>query len=74
MNYTKMTAIVMVACLVLILIIAAYDLLPMTSSVRGDTISEITLWWWQKRPIVALLVGLVIGILFGHLGWPQDSK
>ncbi len=53
------------AALIVLDIVWATDKLP------HNTISAITLDTSRKHPILPLLVGLVLGILFGHLFWPQ---
>jgi hypothetical protein len=71
LDFRHVTAAVMVGCLALALVVACYDLLPALSAAPGDTISEMTLAWWRRRPIIPLAMGLGLGVLLGHLGWPQ---
>jgi hypothetical protein len=71
MTLRLVTIAVMMGCLVAVFGVGLYDLLPATRPPADDTISEVTLPWWQRRPIVPLLVGLGAGILLGHLAWPQ---
>ncbi len=46
---------------------------PRTGGTRGyeATISYLALTSARKRPIIAALVALVLGVLLGHLWWPQ---
>jgi len=63
-----MTLIFMV---IIIVIIAVYDTVVAVNDISGDTISEITLAWAMKHPIAVVCLGIVIGILLGHIFWPQ---
>jgi cation transporter-like permease len=36
----------------------------------GDTISEVTLYWARRHPVIPLVVGIVMG----HLFWSQRVK
>lgn len=72
MNFKHVTIIVMIACFAVAFGVLLYDLLPALSQPEGDTISEVTLGWWSRHPIAPLVLGLAVGILFGHLGWPQE--
>ncbi len=58
--------------LCIVAVIAVYD--GWTFARRGyqTTISYLLLSAARKRPIVAALIGLLVGILFGHLFWPQQ--
>lgn len=51
--------------------IIVYDTFVATNGIFGDTISEVTLEWAMKRPISVLALGVAIGVLLGHLFWPQ---
>jgi hypothetical protein len=73
-DFRFVTGCVMIGSLVVVLLMAIYDLLPALSRASGDTISERTKAWWQARPIVPLLLGLAAGILAGHFGWPQGCQ
>ena len=54
-----------------LVLIAVYDTLMATNSFRGDTISEITLAWSRAHPIASVCFGMALGIVLGHLFWPQ---
>jgi hypothetical protein len=49
----------------------AWDVVVATNRTPGDTISEVTLGFASRYPIAGFGIGLVIGIIFGHLLWPQ---
>lgn len=49
----------------------AWDVVVGTNSVLGDTISEISLGFFQRYPIAGMGVALALGIVLGHLTWPQ---
>lgn len=51
--------------------IAVYDTLVAVNRVDGDTISEITLAWAMRHPIAVMCLGMALGIVLGHLFWPQ---
>ncbi len=36
------------------------------------TISYLALSSAQKRPIIAAAIALILGVILGHLWWPQD--
>lgn len=59
---------------VTLLAVIVYDTLVAINKFDGDTISEITLAWAMKYPISVFCLGMGIGILFGHLFWPQVIK
>jgi len=56
---------------VVIVAIAVYDTIVAINGIPGDTISEITLAWGRRHPIAVLCLGLALGIVLGHLFWPQ---
>lgn len=60
-NWRKVTGYMIVTCFV---VYAAYDLLPATNAVRGDTISE-----WLRDKSTSMLVPWVAGVLCGHWFW-----
>jgi hypothetical protein len=47
-----------------------WDIVVATNNETGDTISEVLLDASRKRPIIAAALGIVIG----HLFWPQGHK
>lgn len=55
----------------ILIIIAVVDTVWATDGILGNTISEVTLKWWTRHMLggAAVLVG--IGIIIGHLFWPQ---
>lgn len=59
---------------IIIVAIAVYDTLVAVNKIGGDTISEISLAWAMRHPIAVLMLGLAIGIILGHLFWPQFPK
>lgn len=54
--------------------IAVYDTLVAVNKTPGDTISEITLHWAVRQPISVFCLGAALGIVLGHLFWPQFLK
>lgn len=59
---------------VILVAIIVFDTVVATNGIAGDTISEVTLGWAQKRPISVFCVGMGLGIVLGHLFWPQPSR
>jgi hypothetical protein len=49
----------------------AWDVVVATNRTPGDTISEVTLGFFMRHPIATFAIGLVLGIILGHLTWPQ---
>ena len=49
----------------------AWDVVVATNRTRDDTISEVTLGFAMRHPIATFAIGLSLGIIFGHLFWPQ---
>ena len=47
------------------------DFWLLTTGGTEHTFSAVLLAAAQRRPIVAAVVGLVMGVLLGHLFWPQ---
>ena len=62
------TIIVMFSCAAALII---WDITVASNRVVGDTISETTLGFAQKYPIAGCGVTLALGIILGHLFWPQ---
>ena len=58
---------------VVLVAIAVYDTIVAINGVPGDTISEITLAWARQHPIAVVCFGIALGILLGHLFWPQST-
>jgi len=58
------------AVLMVIGLLIVYDIAIYSTSGVDATISRVTLSWSSDIPIV--LIG--IGVLIGHLFWPQPSK
>ena len=52
--------------------ILAWDLY-VAGDVPGDTISEVTLTWAQE-PFRGFIAGALVGMLMGHLFWPQQIQ
>jgi hypothetical protein len=48
----------------------AWDVHVATNAVRGDTISELILFWAHQHPTLPF----AFGILMGHLFWPQIER
>lgn len=51
--------------------LVVWDIVVAANSVPGDTISEITLAFTQGHPVAGMGITLAIGIILGHLFWPQ---
>jgi hypothetical protein len=56
---------------VTVVAIAVYDTAVAINGIPGDTISEITLAWVSAHPIAGVMFGVALGIILGHLFWPQ---
>lgn len=52
-------------------ILIGYDFVVAYDKTPGNTISEIVLDFSLKHPIVPFVLGAIMGILAGHLFWPQ---
>jgi hypothetical protein len=65
------TLIVMFSCAAALIV---WDVVAATNRVAGDTISETTLTFLQQYPIAGIGVALAVGIIIGHLTWPQYPK
>jgi hypothetical protein len=48
-----------------------WDIYVAINDKKGDTISEVTLSFTRRHPIILGLIMLALGILIGHLFWPQ---
>lgn len=48
-----------------------WDVVVATNTEKGDTISELTLGFARRYPIALGGVMLALGIILGHLLWPQ---
>ena len=55
-----------------LLILVVYDLHLYATGGYQATISYRALQAARREPIIPLLVGLALGILLGHLYWPQN--
>ena len=62
----KATKIIMATCAGILI---GWDVYVAVNGVPGDTISELTLGWAQNHPIIPMAVGVVCG----HLFWPQRA-
>ena len=56
--------------IIIALILIGWDIWVYIEPTDGDTISEITLAFAQKHPVLPF----AIGVLCGHLLWPQKIK
>lgn len=68
MTWRTATVVAMFACAALLI---GWDVVVATNAVRGDTISEVTLAFARRYPVASVGVGLALGIVLGHLFWPQ---
>lgn len=64
MSKLEITAGIMIGSMLLWLI---WDIIVAVTKPRGDTISEVTLSFWARRPYILFMAGY----LCGHLFWPQ---
>lgn len=48
-------------------ILILWDIFVAVTAPTGDTISEVTLWFAMRHPVVPF----TIGVIGGHLFWPQ---
>ncbi len=56
------------AILVTIVLVAiVWDIVVAVNRTPGDTISELTLSWAHEHPVLPFCIGIVVG----HLFWPQ---
>jgi len=62
------TIILMFSCAAALVV---WDVVAATNNVVGDTISETTLGFMQRYPVAGCGVGLALGVILGHLFWPQ---
>jgi hypothetical protein len=65
------TLIIMAVCAVALI---GWDIYAAVNSTDGDTISEITAGFVQEYMGVGIAVVWAIGLLCGHLFWPQFRK
>ena len=61
----------LVSVLILIVWLIAYDCWAFARHGTQGTISWQVYQASQHKPVVPLLVGLVLGLVLGHLFWPQ---
>lgn len=66
---TKTMTLIFIA--IVVVAIAIYDTVVAINRVGGDTISEIALVWASAHPIAGVMLGVALGIVLGHLFWPQ---
>ena len=70
-----MTLIVtLIVLLVAFLGLVIFDIYLAASAGYCATISYQTLAAAKQEPIIPLIVGLVLGMLLGHIFWPQYSR
>jgi hypothetical protein len=62
------TLIVMAVCFVALI---GWDIYAAANSAEGDTISELTAGFVQEYMGVGIAIVWAIGLLCGHLFWPQ---
>jgi hypothetical protein len=48
-----------------------YEAYALLNRIAGDTISEYIWTATRKYPIIPALLGLVVGLLFGHFFWQR---
>lgn len=53
--------------IVIAVLLIAWDIYVATNKKKGDTISEVTLDFARRHPVIPFL----LGVLCGHLLWPQ---
>lgn len=63
----KITIGILIACAAILI---GWDIYVAANSSSGDTISEITLGFAQKHPVVPF----ALGVIMGHLFWPQKQS
>lgn len=51
----------------------AWDIVVAMNGIPGDTISEMTLAAAQAAPVLAVVLGVVVGHLFGVFAWLQPA-
>ena len=66
---TKLITIVLLFACAAVLI--AWDVIANANKVPGDTISEVSLSFFRRYPIAGMGLALALGIILGHLTWPQ---
>jgi len=55
-------------------VLIGWDIVVATNNIQGDTISEITLDFVRNHPLSAFSVWFWLGVVCGHLFWPQRVK
>lgn len=63
--------VVLLAFILGIVCFAVADVVAALNDRQGDTLSEMTLKAAKGSLMVPLAVGLVVGVILGHLFWPQ---
>lgn len=66
MNWRKVTKTLLIVGTLLVI---AYDIIPASNGLLGDTISEVVLGWSQR----CAFLPLGLGVLVGHLFWPRTG-
>ena len=56
--------------IVLASVLMVWDVYVVFSPEPGDTVSEVTLYFAQRHPVIPFLAGVVCG----HLFWPQHVR
>lgn len=54
--------------------LVVWDIIVASNRTSGDTISELTLGFAQRYPVAVFSIGLTLGVILGHLFWPQYPK
>lgn len=72
MDYKLLTTIILVSVIVFLVIYDIWVFRKTGGDVTKDaTISKLLFLAAKERPIIAIIFGLAIGVLLGHLWWPQ---
>lgn len=74
MNYKKLTQIVMLMIIALIVIVLVYDAFAISQGGTEASISSAIIKLSYKQPLVPLLIGWFVGLLFGHLFWRMKGN
>lgn len=64
-DWARLATIIILVVTAILLIV--WDIVVAANPVAGDTISEITLAFARKHPVVPF----IMGVIMGHLFWPQ---
>lgn len=67
MNPTLVSKFAVGAVVVVLLLVGVWDVYLALTRIQGETPSDIILQFLQRYPVIAVL----IGVLIGHLVWPQ---